>query len=1647
MSKTSAALQEPLYESERTRISRRRQAPAAEDRVVCKEFLGPQGAERSRHERRILERLAGMAGVPQLAAQPAADDVLLLQEPEAFAGARPLSGLRPEVAELTDIALQLAGILAELHRRGVVHRDVNPANILRSPSGHVMLIDFDLATTFTQERLGFVAPNQIAGTLAYMAPEQTGRTGRSVDARADLWGLGAMLYELATGRLPFADLDPLELIRDLLARAPVAPIRLQPALPQALSDIIMRLLEKEPDRRYQSAEGLQYDLMLMRDSLTSDAPEPLVLATRDFPLRLSAPSELIGREAELATLRQGFEDAVGGRSQVLLVAGAPGVGKTALINELRPLVAAHHGWFVSGKFDQYRQDVASDAVRQALEALCRLMMAEPEAELVALRSRLLAALGTNAGLAAAVQPLLTRLLDAQPEAPEAAIEFNSALEERLIQCAMALLRSSASAERPLVIFIDDLQWAAATPLGLFEAVLLDPTLRGVLLVGAYRDAELTAGQPLTQKLQRWQRLGHTPLLLHLDNLPQQQLDALVGRMLRLPPARASALSRLIAERTDGNPYDTVELLAGLRQDAALVPDQGGWRWDENAIRRFVGQGNVLDALAARIARLPASAIALLETLACLGGEVSYELLQAASGLSEAELERQLLPALEDGVLTPAEHGALRFAHDRVQQAAYARQPAIDRQQTHLRLARRLATLPVHAPAAAEQYLAAGDALTDAQEWRRAAALLQAGAAHAQLLANHVRVERYLDAALQLLLRLPQADDSLIAPLQAGRHAALYNLGRLDDADGVFATLAPLGAEPCAWDEAACVQVSSLTNRGRIPDALALGRQALLRLGLPVPPPESLPGAIEAGLKRIYYWSNREPPATAEMSDRRVLATARMINRLMPPSFFGDQVMMAWLATEAHRLWTDYGPCAALIGPLAHVPFVMMALRQDYRTGDRVTRRVLAYGEARGYEPETSQARFLFSLGSGHWSGSLEDNLQQAQRAHEGLMRGGDLQNACFTYYVSIQIIFDCAPRFESALADAQAGLAFAARTGNDQAAAAYLAWRQLCRSLAGSTTAPGSFDDADFEQARYLQGLALNPTAAANFHIARAISAAIFGHTDDLLIHAAAAMPLLPYIQSTPGTATAHLLQALACAERTRSGPVGQRAEAAMELDRCVDFLADRAADAPANFLHLSLLAQAERAWSRGDTWAAARAFDGALHEALARSRVWHRALIAERASAFHLEQGLTHRSRQLLAEAYREYRAWGAAAKLAELERGHPLLQSMHQAGPTRSSHGPHSGSYSQTTDEGSVSVDSIDMLAVLRVSQALSSETSMARLRLRLDEALGAMTGASGVQLVMRSEASSGWALVRATDRGADMLALDEPEALALLPLSALRYTERSGATLLVEDATRDDRFAHDPYLATLQRCSLLIVPVLMQGVMRAMLVLENRLSSAAFSAWRLDAVQLVAGQLAVSLENALLYASLERKVIERTQALESANLRLETLSLTDELTGLPNRRRFTETLECEWRRALRMRRSLGIAMIDVDHFKRYNDLYGHPAGDVCLSGVAAALAGSVRQGIDLAARYGGEEFALILPDAEMHMALPLAERSRAAVAALAKIHGGADRGIVTVSIGIAVLVPAEDQTAARLVSLADAALYEAKRQGRDRVVVAPS
>ena len=1465
-----------LYANDHARVTRRT-LPGDAGRVVVKQAIGTEAMRRLRHEAVMLERLARIDGVVKLASVPAEPNTLVMQDEGAVALTDYLRTHKLDTKQVLAYGTALAHIIARVHKAGVLHKDIGPANLLIHPETlQPTLIDFNIAAELSAQHAVAEGQTGMAGTLSYMSPEQTGRTGGTPDQRSDLYSLGITLYELLTHRKPFESTDLLELVHDHLVRVPEAPITLNPAVPQMLSDVVMRLLEKEPDRRYQSAEGLIQDLGLISAGLQAGGITPFTLCRFDFGTRLKAPAQLFDIEPQRAALREAFAAARSGHTPMVLLEGPKGAGKSVLIDDFRSSISAHRPWVVMVKFTPEMRGTEGNG-QDSLQALGRQLLALPEDQLVTYRERILKGLAGHLGIGASLLPEFQTLLGEHPAVELAPEEAG----KRTALATLALLRSVASTERPLVMIYDDLQWAPKLSLKSLDSSFMGKQgIASLMLVCSVNTDQATdnaaADAELQALLARWKTGPRTRPTITLTPLSPAADAEFVASILRLPQAEARRLADVLALRTHHNPGHTLSLLNALRDDGLLVQQQGDWLWDADALRRYVGHASPTE-LAERIASLPAEATELLRTLACLGLQAPQATLLAATGWKRPALTKRLAPCADEG-LVMAEDGSLRCASAGVQQAALASMDDDARVALHLALARRLVSAKnaeALQRAAAEQFLHAADTLADS-ECRLAAGLLERAGDALRAEGQIEPSERHHGAALRCLLRVAEAGDTAhLFDLRVKQLQALFELGRHAEIDSAYQQLLAAAPAPELLSAPVRYQIYSMIARQRFGDAVTIGLDLLALLG--AAKPADIRPDLGAGMQRLVAWYRGEDRALdfdrPEISDPRALALSQTIPETMTPAYFADPGVWAWLALLTHRLWVEHGPHSRLVSAVGSLPFVLVGAPQDFRGAYTVGRHMIAVSEKRGYEQGGALSRCVFAIAAAHWVDPLEMVLEEFRHARADLLRLRE-PFVAFTYVAS-DIALDCQPTLKLAGPEVDAGLDFAREQGNLDFLQRYQPRKQLQLALAGLTSAAGALSDEHFDEAAYTAKIDPTGPTAATYHMVASIRAALFNDMPALAAHSAKAVPLSA---RTPGyylAAIARVLRGLSLSEQLRSAAEADRAALLDELDKTHSWLSARAADAPANFAHLLLWLQAERAWAVDTVWAAGAAFDAAVQAVAELPRPWHRALIHERAALFRLAHGMEESAKPLLATACDQYDTWGAAGKVKELRRKYAFLRATSKLG-----HGT-GGTQSTVVD-----TEMVDMMGVLRASQALSSETSLSRLTAQVGKVLGAITGATGVYLVVRpEEGSSAWVMASSLGGGGEAVSVEQAGARGEVPLSAFRYAERTKEVLVIDDAPSDDRFSADPYVEKFSQCSLVLAPILKQGQLNAMLVLENHQRRAAFSAERLNSVSMIAGQLAVSLDNALLYASLEKRVAERT-----AQLRQKTNDINAMLQNMP-------------------------------------------------------------------------------------------------------------------------------------------------------------
>src|SRR6266436_2606575 len=615
--------------------------------------------------------------------------VLVLEDP----GGVPLDQLlgRPmDLALWLRLAIGLSTAIGHLHQRGIVHKDIKPANVLVDlATSQIWLVGFGIASRLPRERQSPEPPEFIAGTLAYMAPEQTGRMNRSIDTRSDLYSTGVTLYEMVTGSLPFAAIDPMEWLHCHIAKQPEPPAQRVENIPEAVSAIIMKLLAKTAEERYQTASGLEADLRrCLADWENQHRIDEFVLGHHDMPDRLLIPEKLYGRAQEIETLLASFDRVVTtGRPELMLVSGYSGVGKSSVVNELHKVLVPPRGLFASGKFDQYKRDIPYSTLAQAFQSLIRPMLGLPEADLAPWRDAIQQALGPNGRLVVALVPELELIIGPQPAVPELPAQD---AQNRFQMVFRRFLGVFAKKEHPLALFLDDLQWLDTATLKLIEHLVSHGETRYVLLIGAYRNNEVGPCHPLMLTLDSIRKTQAKVSEILLAPLAVADVGQLVADALHCGPARARSLARLVHEKTGGNPFFSIQFLTTLAEERLVELDArtAAWRWD---VQRIEGKGftdNVVELMIAKLKRLPGPTQQAMTLLACLGNLAEAETLAIVGSSSVDQLDAALWEAVRAGFVMRVD-GTYRFVHDRIQEAAYSLIPQTQQTQTHLRIGRLL----------------------------------------------------------------------------------------------------------------------------------------------------------------------------------------------------------------------------------------------------------------------------------------------------------------------------------------------------------------------------------------------------------------------------------------------------------------------------------------------------------------------------------------------------------------------------------------------------------------------------------------------------------------------------------------------------------------------------------------------------------------------------------------------------------------------------------------------------------------------------------------------------------------------------------------------------------------------------------------------
>jgi diguanylate cyclase (GGDEF)-like protein len=1590
------------------------------------------------------------------------------------------------------LSISLSKTLEALHHRRIVHKDINPTNIVfNAQTTEVKLIDFGLSTRLPQETVGLVPPALLEGTLPYLAPEQTGRMNRPVDCRSDFYALGVTFYELLTGQLPFQADDPLAWVHLHIAQQPVHPSEIRAGLPDLLGQIVLKLMAKNAEERYQSAAGLWYDLSLgWQQWQANHQIQHFPLGQQDRCDRLQLSQEIYGREAALETLQTKFSEISNGEglSQLVLVSGYSGVGKSALVQELYRPMTVKQGYFISGKFDQGNH-VPYEAFSQAFNQLCRYFLTESSQQLTAWRSAILQAIKTNGQLLIDIIPDLELVIGPQPPVP---VVGTQEAQNRLQRLFFSFVQAISQCDHPLVLFLDDLQWADCASIQLIETLFSTADtahdIQGLMVVGAYRINEVEAHHRLMVAAQRLQAQSAAITCLELDNLPLTAVNAWLADTLDCSMEESRSLAQIVYEKTHGNAFFTAEFLKNLYAKKLLSFSPTGnsaqptWQWDIANIRRQNITENVVDLITQQLVELSSQAKQAIQMAACLGSQFALAELALVMGEPQRETLTALMSAIELGLLIPSGHhyqlllaGAdplalaneadllLKFQHDRVQQAAYLLTAEPARREIHYRIGQ---ALWQRDQGRLENLFARVNHLNFGTEFvleTTEPSLLQLAqlnlTAGLRALEESVSdaAQTYFETGLQLLGDESwQAQYDLTCQLSLGAAKAAFLLGERSPMQERIDQI--MAQSRSALDAIAAYELSIevAIADNLLPQAIELTLTALTTLGAVFPAhPDSDEihaalelTATEIAAQSVGGQSLAELVALPEMTEARSLAIMRVLTNIVTPCFSARPTLMILLITYAMRLTlkegtTDYTAftCATYALILSGV---VENLADSHQMG-QLTRQLLVRYPAASIKNRTYHLLYAFV---DHWHQPIKETSPQLLENVQLSVDVGDYEYASFSAHVY------CLNKFligEPLREVAQAMATYRAMMHKFQQTTALNfqdIWHQATLNYLGEATNPlalkGEIYDEETRLPVHHQRQDATALLIAYWH--KAMLCYRFGQSESAQRYMGQSAE---YLAGGGGLSLIPVWHFYATLIRLDRLSVDD-----LEFDTPGDAVTDELADAlfqvedvltkfegwmarvSSAHAHRVDLIKAERSRVLGQVSKAMTYYDQAIDSA--RGNWNDLALASERAMQFYWQQGKRRIAQTYFEEARTAYRRWEATAKLKDLEQRYPELWA-----PT----------IDKAVDTARWTMDTslrqLDAASLLKASQALAGDLQMDALLQRLMTLVLENAGAEKGCLLI-AQAEDRWVLAASGDLQTGVSLTDEPEGRVArhLPVGLLNYVKRTQEGVVLDEARLDQTFGHDPYIQQHQPLSVLCWPLIHQSQLNGIVYLENNLVTHAFTAERLAVLKLLSSQAAISLQNARLYTqlqqyshTLEDKVAERTAALEQANSELQRQATTDSLTQLANRRSFDQALSREWQRLMRSHQTLSLVLCDVDFFKSYNDCYGHLQGDRCLQQVAALLKTVLQRQTDVVARYGGEEFALILPGTALADAEKLAERLRSQVENLHISHENSPISPwVTISLGLASIIPSVEATSEQLIAAADQALYAAKSAGRN-------
>jgi PAS domain S-box-containing protein len=1412
--------------------------------------------------------------------------VLVSEDP----GGLPLDQLLGQPLELglgLRLAISLSTAIGHLHQHGLIHKDIKPANALaNSVTGRCWLRGFSIASRLPRERQGPEPPEFLAGTLAYMAPEQTGRMNRSIDSRSDLYSFGVTLYEMLTGGLPFTASDPMEWVHCHIARKVVPPGERSKNVPASLSAIVMKLLAKTAEERYQTAAGVESDLRrCLAEWEAQGRIDEFPLGEHDTPDRLLIPEKLYGRALEIETLLASFDRVVAsGRPELVLVSGYSGIGKSSVVNELHKVLVPPRGLFASGKFDQYKRDIPYATLAQALQGLIRPLLGKSEVELRNWHDAFQEALGPNGQIIIDLVPELALILGEQPPVPELPPQD---AQRRFQLVFRRFIGVFARPEHPLALFLDDLQWLDVATLDLLEDLLAGPDVRHLMLIGAYRDNEVNSAHPLMRKLEAIRQSGAIVQEAILAPLALADLGRLIADALHREPEQVTSLAQLVHGKSAGNPFFAIQFITALAEEALLSFDHGAgtWSWDVARIQAKGYTDNVADLMVGKLNRLPIETQKALREFACLGNTADMAALTAVHGTSK-EVHSDLWQAVRLELIVRLED-SYRFIHDRVQEAAYSLIPEELRPEIHLRFGRLLA---VHIPLEkreekifeiVNQFNRGSQLIRSAEERERVAELNLIAGRRAKLSTAYVSALSYL-AAGRALLTEDSWDNNyeLVFSIEILTAECELLAGNIVAAENRLSMLSQRARSARHIGIVTRLRLTLYQTMDQSDRAVEVCLE-YLRHGGTDWSPHPTSDAVRREYDRIWtQLGNRQIEELVDlplMTNPDVLDALDVLSEVVTPAKFCDQNLLSLVICRMVNLSLEHGNSDGSC--FAYVWFAIVAgpCFGNYKDGFRFGRLGYELVERRGLT--RYQARTYMSFGNivMPWAKPALTGRDLIRRAFDIANRMGDLTFVAYCRDELISNFLTVGDPLAEVQPEAEDALEFVQKARFGLVVDIIIGQVGFIRTLRGLTPKFGCFNREGFDELQFERHLTSSPVSALPefwYRVRKTQARFLAGDYASAVDASLRAQQLLWTSPSQFETAEFRFYGALSHAASWDSASPDQRQqhfEALVAHHRQLEVWAE---NCPENFENRTALVGAEIARIEQRELDAERLYEEAIHSSHANGFVHNEALGNELAARFYAARGFGTIADAYLRKARYCYLRWGAAGKVRQLDELYPQLwEDEPIPGPTSTIGTP---------------VEHLDLATVIKVSQAVSGEIVLERLIDGLMRSAIEYAGAErgllilprGVEQRIEAEATTSGDTIIVRLRETFVTEDEVPE-------SVVHYALRTQENVILADASAQNPFSADTYIRQHHARSILCLPLINQAKLIGLLYLENNLTPNVFTPTRIAVLKLLAAQTAISLENTRLYRDLGEREGRIRRLFDANIIGIFTWNLAGEIT----------------------------------------------------------------------------------------------------------------------------------------------------------------